>query len=200
MTSAISTTKHYRKFTHRTPDPCSYESRGPIMATAPTVDDKPAHPLSRSAQDNSYNTITLVFMIVFHAGAIAALFFFHWKAVITAAVLYFVGINLGICIGYHRLLTHRGYKVPRLTLSGWAPVFVLLPGAKQILRFTQDDIENFRMGRLRLRRSGARLPSGRGLRGLPAGGRVFLHSGRGSWGCRGRCSGRRVAGTCRSRL
>ena len=53
-------------------------------------------------------------MVVFHAGAIAALFFFNWKAVVVAGVLYFVGINLGICIGYHRLLTHRGYKVSRL--------------------------------------------------------------------------------------
>jgi stearoyl-CoA desaturase (delta-9 desaturase) len=90
------------------------------MATAPVVEEPhiatqaKAHPLSRSAQGSSFNTITLLFMIVFHAGAIAALFFFNWKAVAVAAVLYFVGINLGICLGYHRLLTHRGYKVPRL--------------------------------------------------------------------------------------
>jgi len=84
------------------------------LATAPTVEEKPAHPLSRGAQGDSFNTITLLFMIVFHAGAIAALFFFNWKAIAVAAVLYFVGINLGICLGYHRLLTHRGYKVPRL--------------------------------------------------------------------------------------
>jgi len=91
------------------------------LVTAPIVEEKPdiatetkAHPLSRSAQGDSFNTITLLFMIVFHAAAIAALFFFSWKAVAVAAVLYFVGINLGICIGYHRLLTHRGYIVPRL--------------------------------------------------------------------------------------
>ena len=90
------------------------------MATAPIVEEPhittqaEAHPLSRRAQGSSFNTITLLFMIGFHAGAIAALFFFSWKAVIITAILYFAGINLGICLGYHRLLTHRGYKVPRL--------------------------------------------------------------------------------------
>jgi len=90
------------------------------MATAPIVEEPhittqaEAHPLSRRAQGSSFNTITLLFMIVFHAGAIAALFFFSWKAVIITAILYFAGINLGICVGYHRLLTHRGYKVPHL--------------------------------------------------------------------------------------
>lgn len=91
------------------------------MATAPVFEEEPgtvteatAHPLSRGAQGDSFNWITLLFMIVFHAGAVAAFFFFNWTAVAVAAVLYFVGINLGICLGYHRLLTHRGYKVPRL--------------------------------------------------------------------------------------
>jgi len=84
------------------------------MATAPAVEEAQAHPLSREAQGDAFNTITLLFLIVFHIGAIAALFFFSWKALAITAILYFVGINLGICIGYHRLLTHRGYKVPRL--------------------------------------------------------------------------------------
>ena len=32
---------------------------------------------------------------------------------ITAVVLYWVAGSLGIGMGYHRLLTHRGYKVPK---------------------------------------------------------------------------------------
>jgi len=88
------------------------------MSTASVLGEEPgttteaeAHPLSRSAQGDSFNWITLLFLIAFHAGAIAALFFFNWTAVIVATVLYFIGINLGICLGYHRLLAHRGYKV-----------------------------------------------------------------------------------------
>jgi fatty-acid desaturase len=54
--------------------------------------------------------ITTFFMAAFHIGAIAALFFFSWKALVVAAVLWWVSGSLGIGLSYHRLLTHRGYK------------------------------------------------------------------------------------------
>jgi stearoyl-CoA desaturase (delta-9 desaturase) len=56
---------------------------------------------------------TTIFMVIFHLGTIAALFFFSWTNLIVAAVLYVMAINLGIGMGYHRLLTHRGYTVPK---------------------------------------------------------------------------------------
>jgi stearoyl-CoA desaturase (delta-9 desaturase) len=56
---------------------------------------------------------TTAFLIVFHIGSVAALFFWSWPAVITAVVLYWVGGSLGIGMGFHRLLTHRGYRVPK---------------------------------------------------------------------------------------
>lgn len=59
------------------------------------------------------NWANVIFLIVAHIAAIAALFFWSWAAVITAVVLYWVGGSLGIGMGYHRLLTHRGYKVPK---------------------------------------------------------------------------------------
>jgi stearoyl-CoA desaturase (delta-9 desaturase) len=37
---------------------------------------------------------------------------FSWKALAVAAVLYYITIGLGISMGYHRLHTHRSYKVP----------------------------------------------------------------------------------------
>ena len=52
-------------------------------------------------------------MVLFHILGVAALFFFSWKGLIAAVVLYVVAINVGIGMGYHRLLTHRGYKVSR---------------------------------------------------------------------------------------
>jgi fatty-acid desaturase len=60
------------------------------------------------------NWANVIFLIVAHAAAVAALFFWSWPAVIAAVVLYWVAGSLGIGMGYHRLLTHRGYKVPRL--------------------------------------------------------------------------------------
>jgi stearoyl-CoA desaturase (delta-9 desaturase) len=54
--------------------------------------------------------ITTFFMAAFHVGAIAALFFFSWKALAVAVVLWWISGSLGIGLSYHRLLTHRGYK------------------------------------------------------------------------------------------
>jgi len=57
--------------------------------------------------------ITTFFMVLFHAGAVAALFVFSWKALILAVLLWWIAGSLGIGMGYHRLLTHRGYKTPK---------------------------------------------------------------------------------------
>ena len=86
-----------------------------------------------SKLDQPINWLTTSFLIVFHAGALAALFFFSWKALAVALVLHWCGIGFGISMGYHRLLTHRSYKVPKwmeyffsvcgtLTLEG-GPIF-----------------------------------------------------------------------------
>jgi len=66
-----------------------------------------------SAQDSGINWVTAIFMLLFHVGAVAALFFFSWEPFLLAIFLYWVGGSLGIGIGYHRLLTHRGYKTPK---------------------------------------------------------------------------------------
>src|SRR5262249_32286151 len=52
-----------------------------------------------------------IFLVSAHLAAGAALFFWSWPAVVTGVVLYWVSGSLGIGMGYHRLLTHRGYKV-----------------------------------------------------------------------------------------
>jgi len=64
-------------------------------------------------QETSVNWPTVAFLILFHLASVAALFFWSWPAVITAAVLFGVG-SMGIGMGWHRLLTHRGYKVPKV--------------------------------------------------------------------------------------
>lgn len=69
------------------------------------------------------NWTTTIFMLIFHAGAIAALFMFSWKVLFVTLFLWWVSGSLGIGMGFHRLLTHRGYKTPKvveyfLTLCG----------------------------------------------------------------------------------
>ncbi|HYJ88937.1 MAG TPA: fatty acid desaturase [Pyrinomonadaceae bacterium] len=77
---------------------------------------------------------TTVFMIIFHAGAIASLFMLtslSWTAIPITIVLWWISGSLGIGMGFHRLLTHRGYKTPKvveyfLTVCG---LFALEGGA-----------------------------------------------------------------------
>lgn len=59
------------------------------------------------------NWSTLIAVGIFHLLAIAALFTFSWSNLAAAAVLWWVSGSWGIGMGYHRLLTHRGYKAPR---------------------------------------------------------------------------------------
>ena len=56
------------------------------------------------------NWITTTAMAAFHVGAVAALFFIDYGAMLAALILYVVAGMLGIGMAYHRLLTHRGYK------------------------------------------------------------------------------------------
>lgn len=59
------------------------------------------------------NWITTIFMALFHIGAVAALFFFSWKVFFVTLFLWWVSFGWGIGMGYHRLLTHRGFKTPK---------------------------------------------------------------------------------------
>ncbi len=60
-----------------------------------------------------FNWLTMVAMIIFHVGALAALFMFSWQRLVVAAAIYVLAINVGIGMCYHRLLTHRGYQTPK---------------------------------------------------------------------------------------
>ncbi len=79
--------------------------------------------LGRATQDYKRNWVTTIFMLAFHVGAVAALFMFSWKGLGAAVVLWFLSINMGIGMGYHRLLTHRGYRTPK-----WVEHFLALCG------------------------------------------------------------------------
>ncbi len=50
----------------------------------------------RQADNGEVNWVTAIFMAAFHIGAIAALFFFTWKALFVAMFLWWVSGSLGI--------------------------------------------------------------------------------------------------------
>ena len=57
--------------------------------------------------------VNVVYFGVIHLGALAAPWMFSWTALGIAFVLYWLSASIGICLTYHRLLTHRGFKVPK---------------------------------------------------------------------------------------
>src|SRR5262249_33925461 len=67
----------------------------------------------KAAQIQGWNWITTSFMALFHIGALVSVFFFTWKAFWVALALWWIAGGWGIGMGYHRLLTHRGYKCPK---------------------------------------------------------------------------------------
>jgi stearoyl-CoA desaturase (delta-9 desaturase) len=79
---------------------------------------------SLAGKRHKTNWITSVALILFHLGAIAALFMFSWKSLAITVALYWMAIGFGIGMGYHRLHTHRSYIVPR-----WLEYFFAICGS-----------------------------------------------------------------------
>jgi len=65
-----------------------------------------------TSDSQKMNWAVIFVMALLHVGAVAALFMFSWKVFAAAVFLYWVSTGLGISMGYHRLHTHRSYKVP----------------------------------------------------------------------------------------
>ena len=66
-----------------------------------------------SSRTNTANWSTILFVALFHILAVASLFFFSWQNLIAAVALTWIAGSFGIGLGYHRLLTHRGFKAPK---------------------------------------------------------------------------------------
>lgn len=80
--------------------------------------------------DISYNSPrprwkVITFTFILHLGLLLALLpaNFSWAAVGVALLLYWLTIGLGISLGFHRLATHRSFKVPK-----WLEYFLILCG------------------------------------------------------------------------
>ena len=63
--------------------------------------------------ENRLNWKIAPVLVLFHVGAVVALFFFTWHALFVALFLYWVTVGLGLGICYHRLLVHRSFATPK---------------------------------------------------------------------------------------
>lgn len=78
---------------------------------------------SENPHSGRIQKVTTVAVVVFHLMAAWALFTFNWQNLIAAAIIWWISNSWGIGMGYHRLLTHGGFKAPKfveyfLTLCG----------------------------------------------------------------------------------
>ena len=69
------------------------------------------------------NWHTIFFVTAFHLLAFWALFTFSWQNLAAALITWWIAGSWGIGLGYHRLLTHRGFKTPK-----WLEYFMSICG------------------------------------------------------------------------
>lgn len=89
----------------------------------------------------------ITFFGIVHAIALLTPFFFSWSALGIMLLLHWLFGSIGICLGYHRLLSHRSFRVPRwleyiaTTIGALAaqggPIF-WVGGHRQHHAFTED--------------------------------------------------------------
>jgi fatty-acid desaturase len=79
--------------------------------------EKPAQEIVQQEQSKErkrvhgqFNWPIVGWLTLMHVGALAAPFFFSWQAVLVTVLLHWITGGIGICLGYHRLLTHRAFE------------------------------------------------------------------------------------------
>ncbi|MBE9068745.1 fatty acid desaturase [Leptolyngbya cf. ectocarpi LEGE 11479] len=61
----------------------------------------------------SLSWITVIFFTLVHILALLAPWYFSWQALGMTLLLHWLLGSIGICLGYHRLLSHRSFQVPK---------------------------------------------------------------------------------------
>ncbi len=80
-----------------------------IAGTEPT----PVLEATRRETTRGIDWVNVFGVGLIHVGAVFAPFFFSWDGVVVFLALWWVIGSLGVCLGYHRLLTHRSFKTPK---------------------------------------------------------------------------------------
>ena len=81
-----------------------------MPSNSPSKKNKNGHLLAASAP---FNWPAIIFFSAFHGVAALAPWFFSWPALGMAIFLHWLFGSVGICLGYHRLLTHRSLQVSK---------------------------------------------------------------------------------------
>ena len=115
------------------------ESASVIAEAAPNADVR---------WKNGLEWTAVLWLGFLHLGVLAAPFCFTWKGLGVAFVLSWVTASLGVCLGFHRLLTHTGFETFRPirmlltlfgTLAGEGPPIMWVSAHRKHHRFSDQD-------------------------------------------------------------
>jgi stearoyl-CoA desaturase (delta-9 desaturase) len=101
--------------------------------------------------DSKTSWAFILFFVTIHLLAIVAFWFFSWSALGVTLLLHWLFGSIGICLGYHRLLSHRSFQVPQwleyaiaiigaLAMQG-GPIF-WVAGHRLHHAYTEDEIKD----------------------------------------------------------
>ena len=88
-----------------------HDPRGVDPADAAAVASEPRP--EGAASVTGVNWPVFLWIAGIHVAALAAPWCFSWSGLALCLVLYWVTGSLGVCLGYHRLLTHGSFATPR---------------------------------------------------------------------------------------
>lgn len=86
-------------------------------------DITPSSP-KQTLEPREISWISVGFFAIVHGLALLAPWYFSWSALGTMILLHWFLGSIGICLGYHRLLSHRSFQVPK-----WLEYAIALIGA-----------------------------------------------------------------------
>ncbi len=116
------------------------------ISERPSTDATPVQEESRFPHGLEWPAV--LWIVAIHVGALAAPFCFTWYGLGLCLVLAWVTGGLGICLGYHRLLTHSSFETYRPirsflalsgTLAGEGPPIMWVAAHRKHHRFSDQE-------------------------------------------------------------
>jgi stearoyl-CoA desaturase (delta-9 desaturase) len=95
-------------------DPAQVATDSGVESRAVEVASEPAKQMvPPRVWDKGLDWPIFIWIVIVHAGALAAPFFFTWKALGVMVFLHWLTGGIGVCLGYHRYLTHGSFTTYR---------------------------------------------------------------------------------------
>lgn len=104
--------RHYRKAADPTVQPASEKEVADLLNGSPTEASalKWASGRPNVARANNINWAAMIWLGLIHVGVLAAPFTFTVSGLVLVVVLHWLCGGIGICLGYHRMLTHGSFN------------------------------------------------------------------------------------------